>query len=379
MKRFYVIGLLCVLSLFCLFTACDDDDPIRWPDGSEVSALYESKTTSLPGSNKLILHYSGRELMGKGVYFKTDDGNTATLALHNIILQEKEVLLPAIALQHTDSQYLFSGMATTSAGTTFAYEGSVQPGVMTLNLSNVNIPGCRSFEGVWNLAPVDVNKYTFPLQLVWKTDTTLDVLNFVIPLANSVIGSLLPSVIKDITFNQDGNITALYTPLEDGDLNKIMNSGPIVRPDDAWRTSPLNLVSFYVKDNQLYVIPQVEMIMREVEMNATKTKAGEGILDNMDMLMSVLDKVMTWGSEGIPLNIRVDKTGNTVLYLDKEQIETFFPVLRILLPQLKNLLPPDVLNGLIGGIIDSLLKEVDIALDGHTTEMEIGIILEGNK
>lgn len=372
MKQFYLLALFCAVSLMCVFTACDDDDEAAtWPDGSEISALYENKSTSLPESNKLMLTYSGGELIGKGVYLKAEEN---TLVLYNVFPAEKETFIYNVPLTAAADGYTFAGSSTTAAGTPFDYAGKVMPGVMVLNLTNVKVAACKNFVGSWGLKPVDMDAYTSAFHLVWETDSVIPALELITAIS-PMVGFFLPPVLNKITFGTDGNITARYSGLTSEEVQKVLNVEPIVRDENDWSDSPFNLCMYYEKDNKLYVILNVDMILKTVQANATKATASGIDREKLDMLTDALKKLSQWGTQGIPLNVKQIEGGYTLVYLDEKELGTLFPLLQALLPMLKETLAPSL--GELAPIVDLLLDAVDTGLS-HTTKFEIGLALQKN-
>lgn len=376
MKQFYLLALFCAVSLMCVFTACDDDNKAAtWPDGSEISALYENKSTSLPESNKLMLTYSGGELIGKGVYLKAEEH---TLVLYNVFPAEKETFIYNVPLTAAADGYTFAGSSTTAAGTTFDYAGKVMPGAMVLNLTNVVRPE-NEMRGIWNLVMMGKKKdnpteWEYPLLFKWEiepfkmspddlSETTTEDAEETINFIGSIGGALLNMMVSDIDFREDGTITAKYAGLEGVNILSLIFSGPTKRPAEDWTLSPQNLCRYYVKDGKLYVILDLQMILKAVQANATKAENPV-----TDQLMGALEKLMSMGQDGIPLVITTNESGDTCLILNKEQILPLVP----LLPLLKGVIPgSDQTMGIdLNELFDSFIKMFE-----HTTDFEVTINL----
>ncbi|MCS3314806.1 DUF4925 domain-containing protein [Bacteroides sp. BFG-637] len=101
------------------FTSCEEtyNDKLFWP--GEISQEYGSYIKPYT----LDLTYSGEKLIGKTVSFKTEDSETGTLTLNNIIPGEKETPISRIQLYENEKKgyYTFSGTNITMGGATVKY------------------------------------------------------------------------------------------------------------------------------------------------------------------------------------------------------------------------------------------------------------------
>ena len=115
------------------FTSCEEtyNDKLFWP--GEISQEYGSYIKPYT----LDLTYSGEKLIGKTVSFKTEDSETGTLTLNNIIPGEKETPISRIQLYENEKKgyYTFSGTNITMGGATVKYEGIITPKNMQLSLN----------------------------------------------------------------------------------------------------------------------------------------------------------------------------------------------------------------------------------------------------
>ena len=126
------------------FTSCEEtyNDKLFWP--GEISQEYGSYIKPYT----LDLTYSGEKLIGKTVSFKTEDSETGTLTLNNIIPGEKETPISRIQLYENEKKgyYTFSGTNITMGGATVKYEGIITPKNMYWNYTE---EGYLMFSGVW--------------------------------------------------------------------------------------------------------------------------------------------------------------------------------------------------------------------------------------
>ena len=165
-----------------------------------------------------------------------------------------------------------------------------------------------------------------------------------------------------------------------GDLISI----PPDRKDSEWLTSPINLASYYVKDDsELYIVPNIDMILYQIQQN--KTKADGGL--DASVIAAIYQQLNKWSTTGIRMNIRKNSEapysstggqiaykGDIFLYLDKDEIAAFLP----LLPLIKDLLPEEIIGGPMGPIITSLLEMLSSSLQ-QTETLELGMMLSKQK
>ena len=344
MKKNYLCKLLWAISFVGLFTACDNDD-YDGPAPDEVTANYSNKLADGDRAN-LALTYSGSELIGKSVYFKTTDAKTAEMTLINMLPHDSLAKIENISLTPDGSNgYKFSGNAT-ATGTTFKYDGTATDGKLTVNLSEVKMPENElSSTGTWGIVhtqtrtldKTDTIKVISPTIAITKKYYTYytptygmvgeagGLLNgaYAFVLSN-MFNQAIDSLLNQITFHADGNITAAY--------NK---SG-------QWADSPVNLASYYVKDTLMYVIPNVDMIIRQVQLNKISTRATDNAIST-EALEKIYAKLNKWSTTGISLVIRQNSQeysyltnavsrrneGDILLVLKKEEIRDFFALIDI--------------------------------------------------
>ena len=204
-------------------------------------------------------------------------------------------------------------------------------------------------------------------------------------------------LIDTATHQADGNIIARYAPLPDSVRIGSLIGNYIKHPANDWNASPPNLATYYVNDNtSLYVIPQIDMIIRQVMINRqTKANSGDSSMENA--LLAAYQKINTWSTTGIKMTIRESEDpakGDLILLLDKSEIQELFALLEIVkvfIPEetlnapvmdlIGNLIPPQfvsiaaiLLKGkTFGAILDQLSQELS------TIPIEIGIYLYKDK
>lgn len=391
--------------LFCLFgvvalsggllvSSCNDDDyPGAAPD--EITAHYSNKLSDGTRAN-LALTYSGNELIGKSVNLETDDSRTARLTLQCILPHEKETQLTGIALT-PDGQdgYTFSGSGTGSqTGTTFSYSGTVQKGKLALDLRDIKLPtnpltqaeilnlvttGSETIDKTEKVNPDDRYDST------WKTmhASGTGVLQISLGagyidlggIVGKLAGNFLKTILGNVTFDAGGNITAVYAGIPEN-LNVmedlLQGNGILNRPDAEWKTSPANLVSYYMTDgNTVYVTPNVDMIIRQIRLNQAATRAEDNLLTVITQLYAALNQ---WSTTGIKLIVAENPKeyvqestysytryeGDYTLTITKEELQPLFSLMGVLPDALRDIslgtIP--VLGEATLGTLADLLSEV---------------------
>lgn len=352
----YLFTVLCTLSLF---TACSDDDEKGDPNGLDVNKSYSGET--------LNLTYGNAPLLGKAVSFETKDGKSATIrmdgALDMSILKEllnpsKSTAIPSLAPGVVPGQLftnffnvpiILSGDKYTFEGTDYSdgveikYSGSVQKDKLTMSV-DVKMPQ-NELMGAWNLAAPS-------LLINWETSATIKVngawfhmppeelelpVSRVLSMAGPIILNMVSESLQSITFGEDGNITASY--------KKKDNAG--------WKTSPINLAQYYVKDGKMYLQLNITQILATVQ-------AGRSKAEVFPSWINLLLNLANYLSEGIPLRYNA-ADGKAQLTLEKDVIE-----------KLMALLADDTLSGMI---IEKILEdEKNEEVKKEKKEMIVGIL-----
>lgn len=331
---------LVVVALFagCL-AACDDDD--QWVPGDVPgkgqTAVYSNKLSAPIGGNALTLTYSGGELIGKDVALTVDNAGKATLTLKGILPGEVETPLTGITLTPIDGGYSFAGKGVGKLATTFSFDGEVRKSKLTLNLGEIRIPDNPLIQnGVWNVVKTGGEKgeltqsdsiidgpdgsylyyetqyitgygkgLVFDLGGILKLDVG--------PIVGLMLGNMVNSVLHDVTFHADGKITATYAdfPFSDDLLSYLMDMG-VPRNADDWKISPsVNLASCYMSDDTtLYVTPNIDMIIRQIETDRLATRADETSL--FTAIEDIYKMLNAWTTTGIKLIVKERQDGSYV-------------------------------------------------------------------
>ena len=389
MNKYLLRNFLYVICMVPFLFACDDNDD---EGGSELNGIYSNKLSTPEGGNTLNLTYSGREFIGKDVSFKLTGNNAATITLHYVLPGEAATLLENVAVTSGSNSYSFSGNGTGNNGTAFAYRGNVEKGKMTFDLTDVKIASNQlTSNGTWypvqggesiETDPV-LGEYTL-MRHAFHMVTDNALLGQVVPILEPITGNLICWFINEVSFNPDGNITARYATMPEGKAIGDLISIPPDRKDSEWLTSPINLASYYVKDDsELYIVPNIDMILYQIQQN--KTKADGGL--DASVIAAIYQQLNKWSTTGIRMNIRKNSEapyssmggqiaykGDIFLYLDKDEIAAFLP----LLPLIKDLLPEEIIGGPMGPMITSLLEMLASSLQ-QTKTLELGMMLSKQK
>lgn len=371
-KLFYVACVALCLS------ACEENynDKLFWP--GEISREYGSYIKPY----KLDLTYSGEKLIGKTVSFKTEDSETGTLTLNGIIPGEITTPISNIRLFENGEKeaYTFSGTNVTMSGATVKYEGSVTPKAMKLTL-DVKMTNAN------NLA----HSYVFPeYSHIYNEETVIrnsgaSYVNFILiqgaesmesiiqqaqQMATNVLDVLFPYLIKDITLDKNGIVTANYTtsPI---DMNEIMEVSKAGKTDFEFKSlirnrtyeSSQSGLAYWNQtgSNTLVVQLNIPAILNILALNNNQeidsqliAGISEALLkSNPQSLKSALSAVnmilnneiityilkmddstfatlLSWMKNGIPMSINQTKSA-TYIYFNKEALLPFIDIISTLL------------------------------------------------
>ncbi len=342
-KLLYLLTLICSISLF---TACSDDDNEKKEE--EVDNSWEQVVGDYSGE-KLTFSYGETTLTGKEVKFSATNGTNGSLLLKNVIPGENETTISDIAVTKGE----FSGTATTT-NANVEYTGSVKDEVMTLKLTVVmNDP--NGWAKTYNLADYTTGMVegqeivlTGGLYCNWVSEGNGGA---VAPMLRTIGSLIMPQVLKTVTLETDGNITASYHkgPIV-FDQNIIMGlmmgtppptAGDVqaMIPSDGWLNAPKNLAHWFVKDNKLYVKLNITAIISQV-LGSDASGMSEIInsvlqgdpatikamlsnlvpgLDLSSISNETFEMLLNWTNNGIPMNV-ITENGKTHMFLDKEAL-----------------------------------------------------------
>ena len=426
------------------FTSCEEtyNDKLFWP--GEISQEYGSYIKP----STLDLTYSGEKLIGKTVSFQTEDSKKGTLTLNDIIPGEKETSF-RINLSEQEDNYTFSGETVSGAGATVKYAGSITPKTMKLDL-NVTMPQ-NQWMKTYQMSELtrgrgkDVIRNQTTGEYEWGesdnqiltaalyTDMDLEMVKeagslyaTVSVIIKGMGGYLLPQLLKSVTLESDGNITAEYTSDElqlgeqkfsEIDMDNPASQQQVINfimmklmfntlsADDItaatqgrnYAESPRGLAFWYLKNDLLYVklnLPGIISLAMQGQGQTVDAHLIAGIADailksNPFLLKTLLGVVsesldnsllsmianmdhqsfqmfFSWIKEGIPMQIEKEN-GHTHIYLNREALSpliAFIPHLQPVMESIPNF-GPMLYNSYLGPLYDnwSIITQLDLGLD----------------
>ena len=425
-------------------TSCEEtyNDKLFWP--GELSQEYGSYIKP----STLDLTYSGEKLIGKTVSFQTEDSKKGTLTLNDIIPGEKETSF-RINLSEQEDNYTFSGETVSCAGATVKYAGSITPKTMKLDL-NVTMPQNQWIK-TYQMSELtrgrgkDVVRNQTTGEYEWGesdnqiltaalyTDMDLEMVKdagslyaTVSVIIKGMGGYLLPQLLKSVTLESDGNITAEYTSDElqlgeqkfsEIDMDNPASQQQVINfimmklmfntlsADDItaatqgrnYADSPRGLAFWYLKNDLLYVklnLPGIISLAMQGQGQTVDAHLIAGITDailksNPFLLKTLLGVVsesldnsllsmianmdhqsfqmfFSWMKEGIPMQIEKEN-GHTHIYLNREALSpliAFIPHLQPVMEGIPNF-GPMLYNSYLGPLYDnwSIITQLDLGLD----------------
>jgi hypothetical protein len=425
-------------------TSCEEtyNDKLFWP--GELSQEYGSYIKP----STLDLTYSGEKLIGKTVSFQTEDSKKGTLTLNDIIPGEKETSF-RINLSEQEDNYTFSGETVSGAGATVKYASSITPKTMKLDL-NVTMPQ-NQWMKTYQMSELtrgrgkDVIRNQTTGEYEWGesdnqiltaalyTDMDLEMVKeagslyaTVSVIIKGMGGYLLPQLLKSVTLESDGNITAEYTSDElqlgeqkfsEIDMDNPASQQQVINfimmklmfntlsADDItaatqgrnYADSPRGLAFWYLKNDLLYVklnLPGIISLAMQGQGQTVDAHLIAGIADailksNPFLLKTLLGVVsesldnsllsmianmdhqsfqmfFSWIKEGIPMQIEKEN-GHTHIYLNREALSpliAFIPHLQPVMEGIPNF-GPMLYNSYLGPLYDnwSIITQLDLGLD----------------
>ena len=438
---------MCLFYVACttfFLTSCEEtyNDKLFWP--GELSQEYGSYIKP----STLDLTYSGEKLIGKTVSFQTEDSKKGTLTLNDIIPGEKETSF-RINLSEQEDNYTFSGETVSGAGATVKYAGSITPKTMKLDL-NVTMPQ-NQWMKTYQMSELtrgrgkDVIRNQTTGEYEWGesdnqiltaalyTDMDLEMVKeagslyaTVSVIIKGMGGYLLPQLLKSVTLESDGNITAEYTSDElqlgeqkfsEIDMDNPASQQQVINfimmklmfntlsADDItaatqgrnYADSPRGLAFWYLKNDLLYVklnLPSIISLAMQGQGQTVDAHLIAGIADailksNPFLLKTLLGVVsesldnsllsmianmdhqsfqmfFSWIKEGIPMQIEKEN-GHTHIYLNREALSpliAFIPHLQPVMEGIPNF-GPMLYNSYLGPLYDnwSIITQLDLGLD----------------
>lgn len=361
MKKLFT---LLALAATMTFAACSDSD--------EEAAWKQLPTEPISGENA-TLTVNGGSTSGS-VQLTATSATQGTLLLTNVLPGYAEISMDVTLSERTDGIFDITGekglttppSMIARAAEPVIFNISVSGNVTPEGKASVNLTSALSTEaqgglaGTWDLLgevklkEEDGSLTTAPLWVTWSAIDPTQANAEQFALALRTFGSpLLYQVLHSVTLSADGNITAKYWS-GDVDLMTAIFSGMVtdqntmtttfvnLHENEPWLASPKNLAFWYVKGDNLYVVPNIAAILAQVGEDSGSDVSGSlgdltGILAALGeydiKIDALLPLVTQWMETGIPLKY-ANSNGALKLYVDKEMCR---PVIEALLPALPKL------------------------------------------
>ena len=393
-KKLFYVACMALLLASCEKTY---NDKLFWP--GEISQEYGSYIKPYT----LDLTYSGEKLAGKTVNFKTEDSETGTLTLNDVIPGENTTPINDVQLNESGEKdaYTFNGTSVTKAGAEVKYSGRITPKAMQLSLevtmahygsvANTYVfpPYSHTYEG----STVRNSGASYVRMTATEGSGGAFLVPFIQAIATNLLDALLPHILSDITLEKNGITTAQYTtsPINMDEIMDIVNSEmsdadfQSIINNRTYTLSPKGLIFWNQINNTNLVmqlnLPQIlSLITQNSEQNIDsqliagvseallksdpiRLKAAlstvNQILNNkiISYILQVDDTTFTtifsWLKSGIPVEMN-QENGHTYLYVNKN---TIIPIFSAIAPIITENLGMDI-SGLLG-----MIDTMDIGLD----------------
>ena len=294
-----LLSALPVLCAALLMTACDDDNAT-----ANYSVPLDEAVGSYTG-DKLQINVGGQSVLllsGETAQISGSDANQLTISIPDYAVPGETGLTFTDVKMTTPLFNVFEGTSS-NASRDITLSGELRDGRLTLNLT----PTYKSdIIGVWNLnlETDDFGTATLtPISI--ETEQDISGSQFIV----QILGALLKGsmAVVNIDFQADGNLTATYNSNLLNDMMPAL-SGEQISP--VFVHSPLNAIKWYVKDGALYLVPNLNLMLKN-----DASKAHLGPLDPG-----------TITTVGIPLYFK--KEGDKMpVYVSKEQTAPVFGLL----------------------------------------------------
>ena len=353
------------------FTSCEEtyNDKLFWP--GEISREYGSYIKPYT----LDLTYSGEKLIGKTVSFKTEDSETGTLTLNDVIPGEASTPINGIKVFESGEKdaYTFSGTNITMGGATVEYKGKITPKTMQLSLE-VTMAHVNSIAKTYIFPDRSYTDPTSPSTRqsgasyinIEASDMMGAIIAGILPqLAYPLLDTMLPYALQSIELKKDGNVSAYYTT-DPFDFNEITANQTLTDTEfKQWiqrrnyAASPKGLAYWSYANNTLLVqlnVPAVILLIAQNSGQELDPKLINGICEallksdpirlkaalsavnlilNNEIINYILNvddatftTIFSWIKNGIPLEMK-QAEGHTYVYLTKESL---MPVMKAALP-----------------------------------------------
>ena len=342
---YYLFAVICSVSLF---TSCSDDD--------EDNSWKQIPETEISGESA-VLKVNGSESTGSA-QMKVSNGSEAVLTLKGIVPGYGDIPVNVNLQKQSDESYNFEGTAGLTTPPSMMRSTEKLPVIMNVTTKgNITTNGVITVDvttllseeaqggltGSWKLLKTpEMNDKGFlasaPLFLIWSAkDASKPNMEMAANMVNIFGSTALYNLLNQVTFHEDGNITAKYWSeiSIESILNGMDDEGNFIAMHDEWLDSPKNLAFWYVKGDQLYVVPNIEAILKQVSQDNGSDIAGStgdltAILGqlaqyNIDVT-ALLPLITEWMSTGIPVKFS-SPDGTLKVYVDKNMATPFVTAL----------------------------------------------------
>ena len=381
------------------FTSCEEtyNDKLFWP--GEISQEYGSYIKPYT----LDLTYSGEKLAGKTVNFKTEDSETGTLTLNNVIPGENTTPINDVQLNESGEKdaYTFNGTSVTETGAEVKYSGRITPKAMQLSLevtmahygsvANTYVFPAYSHTTTEEVTVRNSGASYVNITVKEESESIKPIILQIKQMATNVLDVLFPYILKDLTLERNGLVTANYTTssinfdeiIEIANANKTDAEFKSLLRQRTYVPSPIGLAYWNQTDDNSFVlqlnIPAIISLItqnngQEID-NQLIIGIGEALIKSdpvrLKLALSALNTVlnnqiltyilkvddatftmlMSWLKNGIPMEISQTTKDHTYIYFNKESLTPFVNI--------------------ISSLLKMDLKEVTTLLD----KMEIGVDL----
>ena len=393
-KKLFYVACMALLLVSCEKTY---NDKLFWP--GEISQEYGSYIKPYT----LDLTYSGEKLAGKTVNFKTEDSETGTLTLNDIIPGENTTPINDVQLNESGEKdaYTFNGTSVTETGAEVKYSGKITPKAMQLSLevtmahygsvANTYVFPAYSHTTTEEVTVRNSGASYVNITVKEESESIKPIILQIKQMATNVLDVLFPYILKDLTLERNGLVTANYTTssinfdeiIEIANANKTDAEFKSLLRQRTYVPSPIGLAYWNQTDDNSFVlqlnIPAIISLItqnngQEID-NQLIIGIGEALIKSdpvrLKLALSALNTVlnnqiltyilkvddatftmlMSWLKNGIPMEISQTTKDHTYIYFNKESLTPFVNI--------------------ISSLLKMDLKEVTTLLD----KMEIGVDL----
>lgn len=422
---------------FVYFTLADGT-VIKVPK-SELDAWKHIPTDVFTGEG-LDLVLNGEQTAIGSMQLVASSNTQAQLTLTDVVTGYPALTIPVELVEHNDGTFEFSaetglttpGRATENVVFLITVKGKVsrEGKISTSVATRLTDSAKGQLAGMWPLSKdlryMDEDEYetyyypTTPMQFVWsaidKNQTNAEQLA---TLGKTLLSQILSEVISDISFEADGNLTATYYPTlitdkayseEEGefyDVQTYLDENGMAEYYDAttwwimskllmeqninvyprqWKNSPKNLISWYVENDQIYLLPNLPQILARVaadgaqfdpqaileivhsisaatdeELKELLAVAGQLIdpegklgIDLTTIDIALIRQVLGFLETGVPLKYSVEN-GTLKLFIDKAMAAPFMEVILKFMPVIDKLLADMAAENSMIGMVTMML------------------------